>query len=87
MHLTPPPFDGEEAGLATKTTRKMICIYICMWYIDTYESWDIPGQSMAILDTQFVLCSTPIIFLTIKLHSNEPTYWLCHTVGDGFFDL
>ena len=29
----PPPFDGEEAGLATKTTRKMICTYICMWYI------------------------------------------------------
>ena len=28
----PPPFDGEEAGLATKTTRTMI--------IDTYE-WGI----------------------------------------------
>ena len=23
----PPPFDGEEAGLATKTTRMMICTY------------------------------------------------------------
>ena len=33
----PPPFDGEEAGLTTKTT------------IDTYESWAIPGQSVAVL--------------------------------------
>ena len=45
-----PPFDGEEAGLATKTTQTMIYRYICMWYIDTYESWDIPGKSIAILD-------------------------------------
>ena len=27
MHVeAPPPFDGEEAGLATKTTRKIIHI-------------------------------------------------------------
>ena len=24
----PPPFDGEEAGLATKTTQKIICTYV-----------------------------------------------------------
>ena len=44
----PPPFDGEEAGVATKTTWKMICIYmyIWIWYIDTYEYWDIPCRTV-----------------------------------------
>ena len=45
-----PPFNEEEAGLATKTMWKMIYRYTWMWYIDTCESWDIPGQSMAVLD-------------------------------------
>ena len=40
----PPPFDGEEARLETKTMRKMIYRYIIM------IAWDIPGQSVAILD-------------------------------------
>ena len=39
----PPPFDGEEAGLMMKTMQKMI--YTC-----TYRSYDISGQSVAVLD-------------------------------------
>ena len=51
MHCeAPPPFVEEEAGLATKTMQKIIYMYIWMWCIDTYESWNIPGQSVVILD-------------------------------------
>ena len=34
----PPPFDGEEAGLAPKATRKMIWVHMI--------SWNIIGQSV-----------------------------------------
>ena len=61
----PPPFDGEEAALTTKTTWKTICIYIhvCMWYIDTYmyESWDIPEPSVAILDIPHIYSMRSLI--------------------------
>ena len=43
-----PTLDGEEAGLATKTTQKMIYTMI---------SWDIPGQSMAVLVSDLVVTS------------------------------
>ena len=43
----PPPFDGEEAGLATKTTRKMIHTYI---YIDVYDILGHPGILTAVPD-------------------------------------
>ena len=37
-----------------------------MLYIDTYESWDIPGQSVAILDMPRGVTTISLTFYTVR---------------------
>ena len=57
----PPPFDGEEAGLATKTMRKIANIG------KLGQTWDNLGQLVAVLDIPRAYLILGGIFMCIMI--------------------